>query len=60
MPQGDRYRSTYDPVSMFDRGAKSITTGSFSPAKSHDYTGNHRGWASNTIDMKTGNKILIE
>ena len=61
MPQGQRYRSTGDPVSMFDKGAKSITSGSlFSPAKSHDYTGNPRGWASNTIDTKTGNQILIE
>ena len=29
MPQGNRYRSTLDRVSMFDSGAKSISTGSF-------------------------------
>ena len=50
MPQGNRY-STYDPVSAFDKGAKSITSGSlFSPAQSHYYTGNPRfSYASNTI-----------
>ena len=28
MPQGNRYRNTYDPVSMFDKGAKTIGEGS--------------------------------
>ena len=60
MPQGNRYRSTLDPVSMFDSGAKSISTGSFfNPIYSHSYKNNPRGYASNTIDNQ-GNQILIE
>ena len=60
MPQGNRYRSTLDPVSMFDSGAKSISTGSFfNPIYNHSYKNNPRGYASNTIDNQ-GNQILIE
>ena len=60
MPQGNRYRSTLDLVSMFDSGAKSISTGSFfNPIYSHSYKNNPRGYASNTIDNQ-GNQILIE
>ena len=60
MPQGNRYRSTLDPVSMFDSGSKSISTGSFfNPIYSHSYKNNPRGYASNTIDNQ-GNQILIE
>ena len=61
MPQGNRYRNTYDPVSMFDKGAKSIGDGSlFNPRQSHSYTGNSKDtYASNTI-LPNGNQILIE
>ena len=60
MPQGNRYRSTLDLVSMFDSGAKSISTGSaFNPIYSHSYKNNPRGYSSNTIDNK-GNQVLIE
>ncbi len=59
--QGLRYRSTYDPVSFFDKGAKSIGDGSlFNPKMSHSYTGNAKDtYASNTI-TKSGEQILIE
>ena len=61
MPQGNRYRSTYDPVSMFDKGAKSIGDGSlFNPKQSHSYSDNPKNtYASNTI-TKSGDQILIE
>lgn len=61
MPQGQRYRNTYDPISMFDLGAKTIGTGSvFNPKQSHSYTGNPKNtYASNTI-LPDGNQILIE
>ena len=61
MPQGQRYRNTYDPVSMFDRGAKSINTGSLlNPLYSHSYSSNPKNtYASNTI-TKSGDQILIE
>jgi len=61
MPQGDRYRSSFDPVSMFDKGAKTFDNGSlFNPGYSHDYTGNPKNtYASNTI-LPNGNQILIE
>ena len=50
MPQGQRYRSTLDPVSIFDSGAKSISTGSFfNPIYSHSYKNNPRG---------TGDEVL--
>ena len=61
MPQGLRYRSTYDPVSMFDKGAKSIGDDSLlNPKQSHNYTGNSKDtYASNTI-LPNGNQNLIE
>ena len=61
MPQGQRYRNTYDPVSMFDRGAKSINTGSlFNPFYSHSYSSNPKNtYASNTLTT-SGDQILIE
>ena len=61
MPQGQRYRNTYDPVSMFDRGAKSINIGSLlNPLYSHSYSSNPKNtYASNTI-TKSNDQILIE
>ena len=61
MPQGNRYRNTMDPVSMFDKGAKSIGEGSlFNPKMSHSYTGNAKDtYASNTI-LPNNTEILIE
>ena len=51
MPQGNRYRNTYAPVSMFDSGANSIGTGSlFNPKYSHSYTRNSKDtYACDTI-----------
>ena len=59
--QGLRYRSTYDPVSAFDWGAKSINTGRlFNPLYSHSYSNNPKNtYASNTL-TKSGDQILIE
>ena len=61
MPQGNRYRSTYDPVSMFDKGAKSFGDSSlFHPKQSHSYSGKSKDtYASNTI-TKSGDQIFIE
>ena len=61
MPQGQRYRSNFDPVSMFDKGAKSIDQGSlFTPKSNHSYTGNSKDtYASNTI-LPNNTQILIE
>ena len=61
MPQGQRYRSDFDPVSMFDKGAKSIGDGSlFNPKQSHSYSGKSKDtYASNTISPNN-NQILIE
>jgi hypothetical protein len=59
--QGLRYRSTYDPVSAFDWGAKSINTGRlFNPLYSHSYSNNPKNtYASNTI-LPNNTQILIE
>ena len=52
--QGDRYRHGGDPVSMFDRGAKTIG-GSWNPVSAHAFTGYPEGtYASNTADVKDG------
>ena len=61
MPQGNRYRNSYDPISMFDLGAKTIGTGSvFNPKQSHSYSGNPKNtYASNTI-LPDNTQILIE
>ena len=61
VPQGNRYRPNVDPVTMFDRGAKSIGAGNlFNPGISHSYTGNAKNtYASNTI-LPNGNQILVE
>ena len=61
VPQGQRYRSTMDPVSMFDKGAKSIGDGSlFNPRQSHSYSGKSKDtYASNTI-LPDNTQILIE
>jgi len=61
MPQGLRYKSDFDPVSMFDRGAKSIGQGSlFNPIYSHSYSNNPKNtYASNTI-LPNNTQILIE
>ena len=58
MPQGNRYRNTYDPVSMFDKGAKSRFK-SYNPVTAHSYHDQPDGYASNTI-LNNGNEILIE
>ena len=61
MPQGNRYRSTYDPVSMFDKGAKSIGDGSlFNPRQSHSYSGNPKNTYASNTNLPNGNQILIE
>ena len=53
--QGDRYRHGGDPISMFDRGAKTIG-GSWNPASAHAFTGYPEGtYASNTADVDDGN-----
>lgn len=51
MPQGQRYRSNFDTVSMFDKGPKSIGDGSlFNHKQSHSHSGNSKDtYASNTI-----------
>ena len=52
--QGDRYRHGGDPISMFDRGAKTIG-GSWNPVSAHAFTGYPEGtYASNTADVKDG------
>ena len=58
MPQGNRYRNTYDPVSMFDKGAKSQFK-SYNPVSAHSYHNQTDGYASNTI-LNNGHEILIE
>ena len=57
-PQGNRYRNTYDPVSIFDKGAKSQFK-SYNPVTAHSYHDQTDGYASNTI-LNNGNEILIE
>ena len=53
--QGDRYRHGGDPISMFDRGAKTIG-GSWNPVSAHAFTGYPGGtYASNTADVDDGN-----
>ena len=52
--QGDRYRHGGDPVSMFDRGAKTVGS-SWNPVSAHAFTGYPEGtYASNTADVKDG------
>ena len=51
--QGDRYRHGGDPISMFDRGAKTIG-GSWNPVSAHAFTGYPEGYTSNTADVKDG------
>ena len=58
MPQGNRYRNTYDPISMFDKGSKSQFK-SYNPVTAHSYHNQPDGYASNTI-LNNGNEILIE
>jgi hypothetical protein len=58
MPQGNRYRNFYDPVSMFDKGAKSQFK-SYNPVTAHSYHNQPDGYSSNTI-LNNGNEILIE
>ena len=62
MPQGQRYRSNFDPVSMFDSGSKSIGDGSFfNPKQTHSYTGNSKDtYAPNTILLRNNTQILVE
>ena len=52
--QGDRYRHGGDPISMFDRGAKTIGS-SWNPGSAHAFTGYPEGYTSNTADVKDGN-----
>ena len=49
--QGDRYRHGGDPISMFDRGAKTIGS-SWNPLSAHEFTGYPEGYTSNTADVK--------
>ena len=58
MPQGNRYRNTYDPISMFDKGAKSQFK-SYNPVTAHSYHDQPDGYASNTI-LPNNTEILIE
>ena len=56
--QGDRYRHGGDPISMFDRGAKTIG-GSWNPVSAHAFEGYPEGtYASNTADVKDGNSTV--
>ena len=57
-PQGNRYRNTMDPISMFDKGSKSRFK-SYNPVTAHSYHDQPDGYASNTI-LSNGNEILIE
>ena len=53
--QGDRYRHGGDPISMLDRGAKTIGS-SWNPLSAHEFTGYPEGtYASNTADVQDGN-----
>ena len=52
--QGDRYRHGGDPISMFDRGAKTIG-GSWNPVSAHAFTGYPEDYTSNTADVQDGN-----
>ena len=52
--QGDRYRHGGDPVSMLDRGAKTIGS-SWNPVSAHTFTGYPEGYTSNTADVQDEN-----
>ena len=52
--QGDRYRHGGDPISMFDRGAKTIGS-SWNPLSAHEFTGYPEGYTSNTADVQDAN-----
>ena len=52
--QGDRYRHGGDPVSMLDRGAKTIGS-SWNPVSAHAFTGYPEGYTSNTADVQDAN-----
>ena len=52
--QGDRYRHGGDPVSMLDRGAKTIGS-SRNPLSAHEFTGYPEGYTSNTADVQDAN-----
>ena len=61
MPQGQRYRSKFDPVSMFDSGAKSFGDGSlFDPKYSHSYSGKSKDTYASTTSLPDNTQILIE
>ena len=61
--QGDRYRHGGDPISMFDRGAKTIGS-RWNPGSAHVFTKYPEGtFASNTADAKDVNSkvdILVK
>ena len=59
IPQGNRCRFSKDIISECDKGAKSFDK-TFNPVSAHSYKDLPTGYASNTIDTKTGNQILIE
>ena len=52
--QGDRYRHGGDPISMLDRGAKTIGS-SWNPVSAHAFTGYPEGYTSNTADVQDAN-----